>query len=184
MFVLLVEVPGYLSDHSVGVAHKAQAIYQEPPKTGKKKKAMMFHMDEGKDSWLIIPKSDYIYAPAADAGDLWQPGAGKKLVAWARNHSDLVNGDRIYDLPSGLNKAILTSEYKVPQSLQRLRDRHAMETVAEHGHTGEEAWTTITMDGAECMSSGVHILGFFVGHMGYNSHKRTTYKKAQGLCRL
>ena len=35
----------------------------------------------------------------------------------------------------------------------------------------------MTMDGAECMSSGVHILGFFVGHMGYNSHKRTTNEK-------
>ena len=55
-FVLLVEVPRDLSDHGVGVAHKAQAIYQEPPKTGKKQKARMFHMDEGKDSWLIIPK--------------------------------------------------------------------------------------------------------------------------------
>ena len=54
-FVLLVEVPGDLSDHGVGVAHKAQAIYKEPPKTRKKKKAMMFHMDEGKDSWLINP---------------------------------------------------------------------------------------------------------------------------------
>jgi hypothetical protein len=32
-----------------------------------------------------------------------------------------------------------------------------METGAEHGHTGEEAWTIMTMDGAECMSSGVHI---------------------------
>ena len=46
-FVLLVEVPGDLSDHGVGVAHKAQAVYQEPPITSKKK-AMMFHMDEGK----------------------------------------------------------------------------------------------------------------------------------------
>ena len=41
-----------------------------------------------------------------------------------------------------------------------------METGAEHGHTGEEAWTIVTIYGAECMSSGVHILGFFVGHMG------------------
>ena len=32
-----------------------------------------------------------------------------------------------------------------------------METGAEHGRTGEEAWTIMTMDGAECMSSGVHI---------------------------
>ena len=55
-----------------------------------------------------------------------------------------------------------------------------METGAERGHTGEEAWTIMTMDGAECMSSGVHILGFFVGHMGYNSHKRTTNEKRKG----
>ena len=73
---------------------------------------------------------------------------------------------RIYDLPSGLNRAILAGDYKVPVTLQQRRDRHAMETGAKHGHTGEEAWTIMTMDGAECMSSGVHILGFFVGHMG------------------
>ena len=70
------------------------------------------------------------------------------------------------DLPSGLNRAILAGDYKVPVTLHRRRDRHAMETGAKHGQTGEEAWTIMTMDGAECMSSGVHILGFFVGHMG------------------
>ncbi len=35
----------------------------------------------------------------------------------------------------------------------------------------------MTMDGDEVMRNGVHILGFFVGHMGYNSHKRTTHEK-------
>ena len=35
----------------------------------------------------------------------------------------------------------------------------------------------MTMDGAECMSNGVHRLGLFVGHMGYNAHKRTTHDK-------
>ena len=54
----------------------------------------------------------------------------------------------------------------MPVTLPDRRDLHAMETGAEHGRTGEEAWTIMTMDGAECMSSGVHILGFFVGHMG------------------
>ena len=109
---------------------------------------------------------------------MWHPGAGKKLLPWARKvHSTLGIKDRIYDLPSGLNNAILTGNYKVPQSLQRRRDRHAMETVAEHGHTGEEAWTIMTMDGEECMSSGVHILGVFVGYMGWNSHRRTTHEK-------
>ena len=72
-FLLLVEVPGDLSDHGVGVARTAQAVLQ---KTGKNK--VEFNMDEGKGSWLIIPKSDYINALAADAGDLWQPGAGKE----------------------------------------------------------------------------------------------------------
>ena len=66
-----------------------------------------------------------------------------------------------------MNRAILAGAYKVPVTLQQRRDRH----------TGEEAWTIMTMDGAECMSSGVHILGFFVGHMGYNSHTRTTNEK-------
>ena len=56
-------------------------------------------------------------------------------------------------------------------------DLHAMETGAEHGRTGEEAWTIMTMDGEECMSSGVHILGVFVGYMGWNAHRRITNEK-------
>ena len=52
-----------------------------------------------------------------------------------------------------------------------------MDIGAEHGHIGEEAWTIMIMDGEEVMSSGVHILGFFVGYMGYNAHKRTTNEK-------
>ena len=65
-----------------------------------------------------------------------------------------------------MNRAILAGDYNVLVALPDRRDRHAMETGAEHGHTGEEASTIMTKDGAECMSSGVHILGFFVGHMG------------------
>ena len=78
--VLLVEVPGDLSDHGVGVAHKAAAVLQ----TTKKKKAVQFQMDDVWDSWLIIPKLDYINALAADAGHWWQRGAGKKFQAWAK----------------------------------------------------------------------------------------------------
>ena len=77
-------------------------------------------------------------------------------------------GERIYDLPSGLNHAFLEGDCKVPSSRQQRRDRHAMEIGTERGHTGEEAWTVMTMDGDEVMSNGVHILGVFVGHMGYN----------------
>ena len=90
---------------------------------------------------------------------------------------NMVSGDHIYDVPSGLNYAIFTGKYKVQQSLQRRRGRRAMETVAERGHTGEEAWTIMTMDGEECVSSGVHKLGVFFGYMGWNSHRRTTNEK-------
>ena len=136
-------------------------------------------MDEGKGSWLIIPKSDYIDALAFEArgGNL---AMEKQLQAWARKvYSESAEPieERIYDLPSGLNRAILAGNSKVPVSLQRRRDRHAMDTGAEHGHAGEEAWTIMTMDGAECMSSGVHILRFCVGHMGYILHKRITNAK-------
>ena len=50
-------------------------------------------------------------------------------------------------------------------------------TGAELGHTGDEAWTIMAMDGEEVLSGSVHILGFFVGRMGYNSQKRTTNDK-------
>jgi len=70
--VLLVEVPGDLSDHGVGVAHQAAAALQNTRKHNK----LQLHMDEGSDSWLIIPMSDFIDALAADAGKCWQPGDG------------------------------------------------------------------------------------------------------------
>jgi len=140
-------------------------------------------MDEGSDSWLIIPESEFINALAADAGKFWQPGDGHNLQAWARKTwTEIRSG--IYDLPSGLNRAIREGDYKVPWSLQQRRDRHAMETGAERGHTGEEAWTIMTMDGEEVLSSVVHILGVFAGYMGYYSHKRTSKQQGQGLCRL
>ena len=176
--VLSVEVPGDLSDHGVGVAHKAAAVLQKKGKNTKE-----FQMDEGKDAWLIIPNSDYIRSLAADADELWQPGAGHNLQAWARKaHTQMA--DRIYDLPSGLNRAIREGDYKVPWSLQQRRDRHAMETGAERGHTGEEARTIMTMDGEDVMRNVVHILGFFVGYMCCPLHKHTTNDKRNNYADL
>ena len=45
-------------------------------------------MDEGSDYWLIVPKSDYIDALAADADKCWQPGNGHNLQAWAEKNLD------------------------------------------------------------------------------------------------
>ena len=73
--VLLVEVPGDLSDHGVGVAHKAAAVLQKKKDNNK----IQLHMDKGSDYWLIIPKSDFIDDLAADAGTCWQPGDANNL---------------------------------------------------------------------------------------------------------
>ena len=81
---------------------------------------------------------------------LWPPTLARcgnlametKLQAWARKvYSESAEpiGERIYDLPSGLKRAILAGDYKVPVTLQQRRDPHAMEIGATHGHTGEEA---------------------------------------------
>ena len=61
------EVPSDLSGHGVGVAHKAKAILHQPKKTKEGEAEGQVPHDKGKDSWLIIPKSDYIDALAADA---------------------------------------------------------------------------------------------------------------------
>ena len=75
--VWLVDVPSDINNHGVGVAPKAEAVLQQEKRTRKNNKAA-FHMNEGRGSWLIIPKSDYIDALAADTGERWQPGNGKK----------------------------------------------------------------------------------------------------------
>ena len=51
------------------------------------------------------------------------------------------------------------------------RDNMAAQAAA--GHVGEEAWAIMNLDGEEHVSSGVHVLGFFVGHSGYNASNAT-----------
>ena len=108
-------------------------MFKSEDKTGKNNNNAEFHMDEGRDAWLIIPKSDYTDAVAGDAGDWWQRGDEQRLQAWARkvySESGEPIDERIYDLPSGLNCAILAGDYKVPVALQQRTDRHAVETGA------------------------------------------------------
>ena len=75
------------------MAHKAAAVLQKTMHNNR----IEMHMDEGTDSWLIIPKSDYIDGLAADADKIWQPGDGNHLPAWARKtQTQIKNGIYIY----------------------------------------------------------------------------------------
>ena len=50
---------------------------------------------------------------------------------------------------------------------EKHRDRQQMVREAQEGSYWEEVWTTCNLDGEECMSSAVHVLGFFLGYTGY-----------------
>ena len=55
-----------------------------------------------------------------------------------------------------------------------------MAAQAAAGHVGLEASTTIHLDGEVRVSSGVHVLGFFVGHSGYNASQATMTPPRRG----
>ncbi len=38
----------------------------------------------------------------------------------------------------------------------------------------------MTCDGLECVSSGCHVIGFFVGYSGYNANTRTITPSRRG----
>jgi hypothetical protein len=46
-------------------------------------------------------------------------------------------------------------------------------TQAKDGNEGEEPWTVMNLDGLECVSAGVHVVGIMVGYAGYSSNKMT-----------
>ena len=39
---------------------------------------------------------------------------------------------------------------------------------SKEGNYGEEPWTVMNMDGAECVSQGVHVVGVVVGYHRYS----------------
>ena len=52
-------------------------------------------------------------------------------------------------------------------------NRYTMVQKAREGSEGEEPWTSMNLDGLECVSSAVHVVGFLIGYTGYNG---------RGLC--
>ena len=67
-FGLLVEVPGDLSEHGVGVAHKAEAVLQQLKKTGKN------------NTWTMVRILGYS-SPSLTISMLWPP-ARREVATW------------------------------------------------------------------------------------------------------
>ena len=58
-------------------------------------------------------------------------------------------------------------KFKPYDHLEAKRSRHKMVQIAKEGSQGEEPWTVMNLDGEECVSSAVHVVGFLVGITGY-----------------
>jgi len=64
-----------------------------------------------------------------------------------------------------------TKTFRKDEDIHARGRRKEMVKQASEGHYGDEVWTTMNLDGQECVSSGVHVIGFFVGYTGYNGNK-------------
>ena len=62
---------------------------------------------------------------------------------------------------------------EIYHALEAHKSRHQMVTQAKDGNEGEEPWTVMNLDGLECVSAGVHVVGIMVGYAGYSSNKMT-----------
>ena len=48
---------------------------------------------------------------------------------------------------------------------------------AREGSLGEEPWTVMNLDGCECVSTGVHVVGFFLGYTVVHGNVPTPSRK-------
>ena len=60
------------------------------------------------------------------------------------------------------------SKFKLYDHLEAQRSRHKIVKEALVGNKGEKPWTLMNLDGEECVSSAVHVVGFLVGFTGYS----------------
>ena len=68
----------------------------------------------------------------------------------------------------GIINQMKNSKFKLYDHLEAQRSRHKMVKEALVGNKGEKPWTLMNLDGEECVSSAVHVVGFLVGFTGYS----------------
>ena len=172
--VMMVRVPGDLSPDGVGVCFPA--LKTLPWKPGQKAKAWWGydgpHLQE-MPKWIVVDRHNFADDLAAARGTALTAGMFEQLRALPHD-ADVAGSCR--SICTGLHKGSMPLNKK----LQDRMSRHAMERDAKHGHTGETPWTNMTCDGLECVSSGCHVIGFFVGYSGYNANNKTITPSRRG----
>ena len=157
-FVLVCAIPGDLSDRGVEVNFKtmfATNQWQGEVKLG---------------HWARIPK----HIVAEDAAKEW-PEQRAKIMSELHRWSGPFSSSGTW-VESGC-KTILgemnASKFEIYPALEAHKSRQQMVTQAKDGNEGEEPWTVMNLDGLECVSAGVHVVGIMVGYAGYSSNKMT-----------
>ena len=70
-----------------------------------------------------------------------------------------------------------TGNWTIYEQLQKRNCKQTMVMESREGKSGEEPWTSMNLDGSECQSSRVHVVGFFVGYMGGSNIRVTPSRK-------
>ena len=70
-----------------------------------------------------------------------------------------------------IREAMEKNEFPKFSELEVISDRQAMGEKARDGSLGEEPWTLMNLDGCECVSSAVHVVGFFLGYAGHDGNQ-------------
>ena len=75
-----------------------------------------------------------------------------------------------------ITKALEAQRFEVYPELEKHGNKQ--DAVKSYGDYEEEPWTAMNLDGAECTSVGVHVVGVMVGYCGY-SNNPTTLSRAK-----
>ena len=96
------------------------------------------------------------------------------------------NEKYVEDHCASIMEKLRNQEFKPYRELEKHKLKQEMVMDAREGSYGEEAWTTMNLDGLECVSTGVHVVGILVGYQGYNhiGANITPSRAGQGLTEL
>ena len=157
-FVLLCAIPGDLSDRGVAVNFRSSCATNQ------------WQGETKLDHWTRIPK----HIVAEDAANGW-PEHRAKIMSELHRWSGSISGNDVW-VESRCKKILGEmgeGKFKPYLALEAQKSRQQMVIQARDGNYGEEPWTVMNLDGLECVSAGVHVVGIMVGYAGYSSNKMT-----------
>ena len=157
--VLLLAIPGDMSDRGVSVNFKPSVTWCGQQKL---------------PSFVRIPKhivtDACIKAWPEDEETIMEKG----LHRWSYDKSQEV---KIEEHCTEINEQMNTGKWTTYEQYEKRNSKQKMVTECQEGQSSEEPWTSMNLDGLECQSSRVHVVGFFVGYMGGSNIRVTPSRK-------